>query len=243
VLRGRIKVGLGEADLMHLATSSEVLKVSTHDLPFAVARQRDGATTVAATMRIAAMAGIKVFATGGIGGVHRRARDTFDISADITELGRTSVAVVAAGAKSILDLPATLEALETASVPVISYGSDVFPAFHSRSSGLPSPLRLDTPAEIAAFLSAKWRLGLTGGVLIANPIPVADEIPADEIAATIEAALAEADAQRIAGKSVTPFLLGRLNTATHGRSLAANIALVENNARLAAEVAVALSAK
>ncbi len=241
VLAGRIKIGLGDADLAHLATAKHVLKVSTHDLPFAVARRRDAATTVAATMRLAAIAGIKVFATGGIGGVHRRARDTFDMSADITELGRTPVAVIAAGAKSILDIPATLEALETASVPVITFGSDFFPAFYSRSSGVASPLRLDTAQDIAAFLAAKWRLGLGGGALIANPVPGEAEIPAAEIDAVIETALAEAEAQKIAGKAVTPFLLGRLNEVTKGRSLATNIALVENNARLAADVALALA--
>ena len=241
VIGGRIKIGLRPDDLHRLATSREVMKVSTHDLPFAVARGLDAATTVAATMRIAAMAGIRVFATGGIGGVHRGARDTFDISADVAELGRTSVAVVSAGVKAILDLPATLEALETASVPVIGVATDEFPAFYTRSSGLKAPLRVETPEEAASFLAAKWRLGLTGGVLIANPIPPEDEIPAADLTVAIDAALAEAARRGIAGKAVTPFLLDRLNSATGGRSLAANVALVRNNARFAARTARALA--
>ena len=243
VIGGRLKVGLSPDDLKHFATTKGILKLSTHDLPFAVAAKRDGATTVAATMRIAAMAGIRVFATGGIGGVHRGWRDTLDLSADITELARTPVAVVSAGAKAILDLPATLEALETAGVPVIAVGTDEFPAFYSRSSGLKSPMRIDTPAEIAAFLDAKRRLGLPGGALIANPIPASAEIPAEAIAETIEAALKEAKLKHITGKDVTPFLLGRIVTATDGKSLKANIALVENNARLGAQIAKALSKK
>ncbi|MHB2167699.1 pseudouridine-5'-phosphate glycosidase [Alsobacter sp. R-9] len=242
VLGGRLAVGLDDAALERLARNGpQMLKLSTHDIPFAVALRRDGATTVAATMRIAAMAGIRIFATGGIGGVHRGVQETFDISADITELGRTGVAVVSAGAKAILDLPVTLEALETAGVPVIGVGTDVFPAFYSRDSGLRAPLRLDTPAEIAAVLNAKWRLGLPGGALIANPIPAEHEIPAAEIGAVIETALREAAAQGITGKAVTPFLLGRIVALTGGRSLAANIALVRNNARLAARIAVAAS--
>ncbi len=242
VLGGRLAVGLDDAALAALAEAGpSMLKLSTHDIPFAVAGKRDGATTVAATMRIAAMAGIRIFATGGIGGVHRGARDSFDISADITELGRTPVAVVSAGAKAILDLPATLEALETAGVPVIGFGTDAFPAFYSRDSGLKAPLRLDTPEAAAAMLNAKWRLGLPGGALIANPIPAQHEIPAAEIGATIEAALADAAKNGIGGKAVTPFLLGRIVEMTAGRSLVANIALVLNNARLAARIAVAAS--
>ena len=241
VIAGRIKIGLTERELLHLAGARDVMKVSTHDLPFAVARRGDAATTVAATMRIAAVAGIRVFATGGIGGVHRGARDTFDVSADITELGRTDVAVVSAGAKAILDLPATLEALETASVPVIAFGTDLFPSFYSRSSGLRAPLRLDTPEEVAAFLAAKWRLGLRGGALIANPIPAEHEIPAGELDEAIRTALAAAAAEGIGGKAVTPFLLDHLNTGTAGGSLAANVALVRNNARLAARIARALA--
>jgi pseudouridine-5'-phosphate glycosidase len=241
VLGGRIKIGLSADELERLATGGEILKLSTHDLPFAVALQRDGATTVAATMRMAALAGIAVFATGGIGGVHRGAAASFDISADITELGRTPVAVVSAGAKAILDLPATLEALETAGVPVIGVGTDEFPAFYSRASGLPVPLRLDSAREIALFLAAKRRLGLPGGALIANPIPAGDEIPAAEVGTFIDRALAEAAAQGIAGKPVTPFLLARIAALSAGRSLEANIALVKHNARLAGEIAVALA--
>ncbi len=238
VLGGRLAVGLDDAALSALAQAGpSMLKLSTHDIPHAVALRRDGATTVAATMRIAAMAGIRIFATGGIGGVHRGAQESFDISADITELGRTPVAVVSAGAKAILDLPGTLEALETAGVPVIGFGTDTFPAFYSRESGLKAPIRLDTAEDVAAMLDAKWRLGLPGGALITNPIPAEHEIPAEEIGATIEGALADAARQGIAGKAVTPFLLGRIVEMTAGRSLVANIALVLNNARLAARIA------
>ncbi|MCZ8098536.1 MAG: pseudouridine-5'-phosphate glycosidase [Burkholderiales bacterium] len=240
VLGGRLAVGLDDTALSALAQAGpSMLKLSTHDIPYAVALRRDGATTVAATMRIAAMAGIRIFATGGIGGVHRGAQESFDISADITELGRTPVAVVSAGAKAILDLPGTLEALETAGVPVVGFGTDTFPAFYSRESGLKAPIRLDTAEDVAAMLNAKWRLGLPGGALIANPIPAEHEIPAAEIGATIESALADATRQGIAGKAVTPFLLGRIVEMTAGRSLVANIALVLNNARLAARIAVA----
>lgn len=240
VIGGRLKVGLSPEDLKHFATAQGILKLSTHDIPYAIAKRLDGATTVAATMRIAALAGIRVFATGGIGGVHRGWRDSLDFSADITELARTPVAVISAGAKAILDLPATLEALETAGVPVIAVGTDEFPAFYSRSSGLAAPMRLDSAGEIAAFLNAKHRLGLPGGALIANPIPVSAEIPAEAISASIEAALAEAKVRKISGKDVTPFLLGRIVEATGGKSLEANIALVENNARLGARIAIAL---
>jgi pseudouridine-5'-phosphate glycosidase len=240
VLGGRIKVGLSQPELERLAGAADVLKLSTHDLPYGVALGRDGATTVAATMRIAAMAGIRVFATGGIGGVHRGARESFDISADITELGRTDVAVVSAGAKAILDLPATLEALETAGVPVIGAGTDQFPAFYSRRSGLRLGLQLDGAAEIARFLAAKRRLGLQSGTLIANPIPAEQEVPAGEIAGVIEDTLAEATRNKVAGKAVTPFLLSRIVEATGGRSLDANVALVTHNARLAARIAVEL---
>jgi pseudouridine-5'-phosphate glycosidase len=244
VLGGALRVGLDAAALEDVARRGpELLKLSTHDIAFAVATRRDGATTVAATMRIAAMAGIRVFATGGIGGVHRGARDSFDISADITELGRTDVAVVSAGAKAILDLPATLEALETAGVPVVGLGTSDFPAFYSRSSGLRAPLRLDSPAEVAAMLEAKWRLGLKGGVLVANPIPERDEIPAAEIEGVIRQVLARAAADGVAGKAVTPYLLAGLAEATAGRSLAANIALVKNNATVAARIATALAAR
>jgi pseudouridine-5'-phosphate glycosidase len=243
VLGGVLRVWLGAAALEDVARRGPaLLKLSTHDIGYALATRRDGATTVAATMRIAAMAGIHIFATGGIGGVHRGARDSFDISADITELGRTDVAVVSAGAKAILDLPATLEALETAGVPVVAIGTDAFPAFYSRDSGLGAPLRLDTPATIAGMLDAKWRLGLKGGVLLANPIPAEAEIPAAEIEAVIRAVLARAVRDGVAGKAVTPFLLAAIAEATGGRSLGANIALVKANAVMAARIAKAMAA-
>lgn len=238
VLDGECRVGLDAQALELLATHAEVHKATTRDLPWLLATQRHGATTVAATMRIAALAGIRTFATGGIGGVHRGAATSFDVSADLTELATTPVAVVSAGVKSILDIGLTLERLETLGVPVVVNGSDEFPSFYSRTSGFPSPRRLDGPAEIAAFMHAAWEvLGLTAGVSIANPIPEADEIPADEIDAVIEEALAELGARGIAGQDVTPFLLGRVVEQTAGRSLAANLALVRNNARTAARIA------
>jgi pseudouridine-5'-phosphate glycosidase len=241
VIAGDYKIGLTAAELFVLATEEDVMKLSARDLPFAAAKRRHGATTVAATMRLAARAGIRVFATGGIGGVHRGAETTFDISADLTEMAETPVAVVSAGAKSILDIGRTLEVLETLSVPVIAYKSDAFPAFYSRESGFAAPMRLDTPLEIASFLKARWELSAKGGVSVANPIPTADEIPAAKIEGTIRAALDEAKKQGIAGKETTPFLLKRLNEVTAGASLKANVALVKNNARLAAEIAVALA--
>jgi pseudouridine-5'-phosphate glycosidase len=241
VIAGDFKVGLTAAELYVLATERDVMKLSVRDLPFAAARRLHGATTVAATMRLAARAGIRVFATGGIGGVHRGAEITFDVSADLTELAETPVAVVSAGAKSILDIGRTLEMLETLSVPVIVHGSDAFPAFYSRESGFAAPMRLDTPLEIANFLKARWELSPRGGVSIANPIQPADEIPAAKIEGTIRAALDEAAKQGIAGKETTPFLLKRVNEVTSGASLKANIALVKNNTRLAAEIAVALA--
>ncbi|MFN3526939.1 MAG: pseudouridine-5'-phosphate glycosidase, partial [Paracoccus sp. (in: a-proteobacteria)] len=210
------------------------------DLAVCVANGRTGATTVAATMICAHLAGIRVFATGGIGGVHRGAEDTFDISADLHELARTPVTVVAAGAKAILDLPKTWEVLETLGVPVIAYGQDELPAFWSRASGLPAPLRMDSPEQIAAAADMRARLGLNGGQLIANPIPPEAEIPRDQIMPVIEQALAEAQAQGIAAKAVTPFLLQRIFELTEGRSLHSNIELVLNNARLAARIAVAM---
>lgn len=243
VIGGDYKVGLSAAELFVLATEQGVMKLSVRDLPLAATKRLHGATTVAATMRLAARAGIRVFATGGIGGVHRGVETTFDISADLTELAETPVAVVSAGAKSILDIGRTLEMLETLSVPVIAYRSDSFPAFYSRDSGFAAPMRLDTPLEIAQFLKARWELSPRGGVSIANPIPSRDEIPAAQIEAQIKAALAEAAEKGIAGKETTPFLLKRVNEATAGASLTANIALVKNNARLAAEIAVALVAQ
>ena len=241
VLHGSVRVGLSESELDSLATAKEVLKLSRNDLAFAIATGRSGATTVAATMICARLAGIRVFATGGIGGVHRGAESTFDISADLEELARTSVAVVCAGAKALLDLPKTLEYLETRGVPVIGYRTSEFPAFWSRSSGLPVPLRLDSPDEIVRLVELKWSLGLEGGALIANPIDPADEIPAREMEGYIETAVAEAAARGVAGKAVTPFILRRLVEITGGRSLRANIALVESNARLAADLAIAWS--
>jgi pseudouridylate synthase len=237
VLEGRLKVGLDDAALERLAQSPDMAKASVRDLPVLIAQRRDGATTVAATMRIAALAGIRVFATGGIGGVHRGAELTGDVSADLTELAQSPVAVISAGAKAILDLPRTLEMLETLSVPVIGYRCDTFPAFFSRDSGLPIPARADTAAEIADMLRARWRLSPKGGVLIANPIAVADEIPAREIDAVIATAVADAAQRGISGKRVTPFLLARVRELTGGASQRANVALVLNNARLAAQIA------
>ena len=242
VLDGRPRIGLEQADLELLASHPDVAKVSVRDLAYVVAQGVHGATTVAATMRLAALAGISVFVTGGLGGVHRGAQQTFDISADLTELSMTDVAVVSAGVKSILDIGLTLETLETLGVPVVAYGTDEFPSFFSRSSGHAAPMRLDTPAEIAGLMEAKWRLGLSGGIAIVNPIRVEDEIPADEIGVIIDRALAEMDARGIHGKEATPFLLGRIVEITEGASLAANIALVNNNARLGAQVATAYAA-
>ena len=208
-------------------------------VPAVLAARAVGATTVAATMICADRAGIRVFGTGGLGGVHRGAAVTFDISADLQELGRTPVAVVCAGAKAILDLPKTLEVLETLGVPVIGFGCDSLPGFYSRDSGLPLTLRRDSAAAVAAVMAAKWELGLGGGLVVANPIPQAAEIPAPAIAAHIDTALAEAEAQGVQGKAVTPFLLARLEALSGGASLEANVALVRSNARLAAEIATA----
>jgi pseudouridine-5'-phosphate glycosidase len=241
VIGGDYKVGLSTAELYTLATDRDVMKLSARDLPLAAVKRVHGATTVAATLRLAALAGIRVFATGGIGGVHRGAETSFDISADLTEMAETPVAVISAGAKSILDIGRTLEMLETLSVPVIAYQSDAFPAFYSRESGFLAPMRLNTADEIARFLRARWELGAKGGVSIANPIQAADEIPAETIETAILAALAEAASKGIVGKKVTPFLLDRVNAATAGASLKANIALVKNNVRLAAEIAVAFA--
>jgi len=239
VIDGRIRIGLDDDTLEWLGRVRDALKLSRADLPYAIAARKHGATTVAATMICAHLAGIGVFATGGVGGVHRGAETTFDVSADLEELARTPVTVVCAGAKALLDLRKTLEVLETHGVPVVGYRTDTFPAFWSRSSGLPVPLRLDSVAEIAALVRAKAALGLTGGVLVANPIPAEAEIPAGEIGEHVALALAEAEREHVSGKAVTPFLLDRLLVTTHGRSLRANIALVEDNARLAAEIAVA----
>ena len=241
VLDGKIKVGLEEAEIEMLATEEEVMKLSRRDLPYAISEGKHGATTVAATMIIAEQAGIKVFATGGIGGVHRGAEDNWDVSADLTELQRTSVAVVSAGAKAILDIPATLEYLETMGVPVIGVGTHDFPSFYSRKSGQQIELRMDEPDQIARFLDTKWRMGLNGGVLIANPIPAENAIPFDAIEEAIQQSIDEAQFQGIKGKRLTPFLLSKIKTITEGKSLAANVALVKNNALLAARIATALN--
>ena len=237
VMGGRIHIGLTEAALDGLGQAQGVMKLSRADLAACLAMGKTGATTVAATMICAQLAGIEVFATGGIGGVHRGAETSFDISADLAELGETAVTVVAAGAKAILDLPKTLEVLETRGVPVIAYRQDDFPAFWSRSSGMKAPLRMETAAESAAAQVMRGQLGLPGGQLVANPIPVEAEIARAEIMPVIEAALAEAAAQGVAAKAVTPFLLQRIFELTDGRSLDANVALVLNNARLGAAIA------
>jgi pseudouridine-5'-phosphate glycosidase len=242
IMDRQIHVGLTDAQLDALGQAKDVAKLSRADLAACVATGGTGATTVAATMICARLAGIQVFATGGIGGVHRGAETSFDISADLRELAETPVSVVAAGAKAILDLPKTLEYLETLGVPVIAFGQDDFPAFWSRTSGLRAPLRMDSAADIAAAHRMRARLGLPGGQLIANPIPTEAELPRAEITPHIEAALAEAEAKGIAAKSVTPFLLQRIFELTQGRSLTSNIALVLNNARLAAAIARELAA-
>ncbi|MBC2773247.1 pseudouridine-5'-phosphate glycosidase [Rhizobium sp. AQ_MP] len=241
VIKGVLHIGLEPAELEALAQMEHVMKLSRADLAFAIAERRNGATTVAATMIAAARAGISVFATGGIGGVHRGAEESFDISADLEELARTAVIVVSAGPKAILDIPKTLEVLETRGVPVVTYDSEDFPAFWSRSSGLKSVLNLPSPAAIANFQKMRDQLGIDGGMLIANPVPEADEIPREEMEIYISRALANAERDEIAGKAVTPYLLDNIFHLTGGRSLKTNIALVENNARLAAEIAVAMN--
>ncbi|OOG67375.1 Pseudouridine-5'-phosphate glycosidase [Ensifer sp. M14] len=243
VIHGVLHIGLDDAKLEELAKTEGAMKVSRADLAFAIAERRTGATTVAATMIAAARAGIRVFATGGIGGVHRGAELTFDISADLEELARTAVIVVCAGAKAILDIPKTLEVLETRGVPVVTYDSDVFPAFWSRDSGLKSPLMLNSPAAIANFQNMREQLGVDGGMLIANPVPAESEIPREEMEIYIARAIDNAERDDVTGKAVTPYLLDNLFHLTEGRSLETNIALVENNARLAGEIAVALTAK
>ncbi|WP_274628761.1 pseudouridine-5'-phosphate glycosidase [Arvimicrobium flavum] len=237
VVDGRLKIGLPEAEREALARTTGAMKLSRADLAFAVSEGRTGGTTVAATMIAAALAGIRVFATGGIGGVHKGAETSFDISADLDELARTPVIVVSAGAKAILDIEKTLEVLETRGVPVVVFGSDVVPAFWSRQSPFTAPLRLDEPAAIARFFATRHALGLGGGMLVANPVPAADEIPAETMAAHIAEAQQAAFDGKISGKEVTPFLLAKLLEITGGASLKTNIALVENNARLAARIA------
>lgn len=241
VISGRLHVGLEDAQLDRLARASDVAKLSRADLAACIATGGTGATTVAATMIAAHHAGIAVFATGGIGGVHRGAEHSFDISADLQELAQTPVTVVCAGAKAILDLPKTLEVLETLGVPVIAFGQDRLPAFWSASSDLAAPLRMDSPDSIARAHLMRAALGLRGGQLVANPVPTRDEIAHAQIAPLIAQATSEAAAQGITGKPLTPFLLARLHELTGGRSLATNVALVLNNARLAAKIAICLS--
>ncbi len=246
IIGGELIAGLSEAQIHHLATAPDVRKVSRRDLPIVVARKLDGATTVATTMWIAQRAGIEVFATGGIGGVHRAVHGgisagvSADVSADLQELAQTAVIVVCAGAKAILDLPATLEYLETHGVTIVGMGCDEFPAFYSRHSGLPVDVRCDSAAEVADVWRAKQRLGLPGGLLVANPIPAAAEIPAAEIEPVIERAVADAARQGLRSAAVTPFLLSRIAELTGERSIAANLALLKHNAQIAAQIAVAL---
>ena len=240
VMDGKICIGLSDQQLELLGTAADAIKVSRRDLAYVLAQKKRGATTVAATMICAALAGIQVFVTGGIGGVHRGAETSFDISADLQELAQTSVAVVCAGVKSILDIGLTLEYLETHGVPVVSVGQRGFPAFFTRESGYNADFQLDSAAEQADFIHTKWQLGLQGGVVVSNPVPAQEAMPKAEIDAITEQALQEAHAQGISGKQVTPFLLGRIKQLTQGRSLATNIALVKNNARCGAALAVAL---
>lgn len=240
VIKGTLHIGLADQELDELGQSKGVAKLSRADMAACIATGGTGATTVAATMIAAHAAGISVFATGGIGGVHKGAETSFDISADLQELAQTPVTVVAAGAKAILDLPKTLEVLETLGVPVISVGQDDFPAFWSRSSGLTAPLRMDDPDHIARAHKMRTALSVPGGQLIANPIPAEEEIPGDILAPIIAQAQQDADRHGITGKGVTPYLLQRIYELTEGRSLTANIALVRNNARLAAQIAQAL---
>ena len=240
IIQGRIKIGLTKEEIAYMAKAENVLKVSRRDFPLAVSQKKDGATTVAGTMIAANMAGIRLFVTGGIGGVHRGAGESFDISADLEELKMTDVTVICAGVKSILDIGATLEYLETSGVPVITYGSDQFPAFYSRYSGFPAECRLDSTEEIARLIQAKDQMGLKGGILVACPIPAEEEIPFEKIDVVIQQALRECEEQKISGKRITPFLLSRVKDLTEGKSLEANIRLVLNNARIGAEIAANL---
>ncbi len=241
ILKGKMKVGLSDEELEFLATSKDIQKVSRRDIPFIISQKLHGATTVAATMIIAELAGIKVFVTGGIGGVHRGASESFDISADLQELTKTNVAVVCAGPKAILDIGLTLEYLETHGVPVIGFRTHDMPAFYTRTSGFLVDFRLDTEKEIAELLNAKLKLGLQGGVVIANPIPEEYEMDNDLINKAIEQALVQAKKLNITGKKITPFLLDAIKEITKGKSLASNIELVKNNAKLGSKIAVELS--
>lgn len=244
IIKGEIKIGLSDAELEILAQpTSIVTKISRRDIPYIIAKKAHGATTVAATMIFAEMAGIRLFATGGIGGVHKGAETSFDISADLPELAKTNVAVVSAGPKAILDLPLTMEYLETAGVPVIGYQTDELPAFWSRKSGIALQQSSDDIAEIAEMLAVKWDLGLVGGAMIANPVPANKEMASDDINQVIETALNQAEANGITGKEVTPFLLSAIRQLTDNESLITNQALVMNNAKVAAQIAVALAHK
>ncbi len=243
ILGGRLKAGLSPKEIDYLGEMGpKIAKASRRDIPVLLARGQDGATTVASTMIIARLAGISVFATGGIGGVHRGAAQTMDISADLQELARTNVAVVCAGAKSILDLELTLEYLETHGVPVLGYQTDEFPAFYSRHSGLPVDFQVEETGEIARMMKAKWSLGLDGGLIVANPIPEAFAIRSESINITISRAIAEAEAKGVKGKNLTPFLLAKIEALTEGKSLESNIQLVLNNAGLAARLAADFAA-
>lgn len=238
ILQGQIKIGLNDAELSHLAQAQDVLKLARRDIAIALARQRDGATTVSATMFLAHRAGIRVFATGGIGGVHRaRIQPAWDVSADLLELAQTPVAVVCAGAKAILDLPATLEFLETHGVPVFGFQTDEFPAFYSRASGLHVQARVDSPAEAAQMIKAYWEMGNSSGVLVCVPIPEKDEIPRENIEPFVGKALADAQDEQVTGSTVTPFLLRRLADLTQEKSVRANVALLKNNVAVASEIA------
>ncbi|GAA0410541.1 pseudouridine-5'-phosphate glycosidase [Massilia aurea] len=241
VIAGKICIGLSDEQLELLGASPDAMKVSRRDLAYVLAQARLGATTVAATMICAQLAGIEVFVTGGIGGVHRGAETSFDISADLQELAQTSVAVVCAGVKSILDIGLTLEYLETHGVPVLSVGQPGFPAFFTRESGFQADFQIDSPEDQAAFIRTKWQLGLAGGVVVSNPVPADAAMAPAEIDAIITQALGEAASQNVTGKKVTPFLLGRIKELTEGRSLATNIALVKHNALIGARLAVALN--
>jgi len=237
IMNGKCYVGLSKEQLVFFGKAENVWKVSLRDMPYVISQKLYGATTVAATMRIASMAGIKIFVTGGIGGVHRGAETSMDISADLTEMGETSVAVVSAGVKSILDIGLTLEYLETKGIPVITYGQDEFPSFYSSKSGFTSPLRCDSAGEIASVLQAKWQLGLKGSVLIANPVPSEYEVPAERMEEHIQFALKAAEEQNIRGKEVTPFILKYIADHTKGESLNANIALIKHNAKIGSQIA------
>lgn len=241
ILQGRLKVGLTREEIEYLGQGKEVVKTSRRDVPFIVSKKLDGATTVATTMIIANLAGIKVFATGGIGGVHRGAQQTFDISADLQELAHTNVAVICAGAKSILDIGLTLEYLETQGVPVVGFGTNELPAFYTRKSGFGVDYRVNSAEELASAVKAKWDLGLNGGLVVANPIPEQYQMDYDTITNAINAAVKEADEKGIKGKESTPFLLGKVKEITGGDSLESNIQLVYNNARVGAQLAVELA--